>query len=178
MDESYAGTEFSRNPTLDDLVELCCNLNAVAAKYVVIGGFAVIHYGFVRGTGDIDLLVDNVEQNILKIQQGLMYLPDKAAKDLNLTDVTDYHVVRVADEIVIDLIEKACDVTYQQAKDHIVYETINDVTIPFLSIEWLIKTKQSYREKDVIDRKFLEDILKYQINSPSDQKLSQKFHIQ
>ena len=161
MDESNAGKEFSRNPTLDDLVELCHNLNAVGAKYVVIGGFAVIHYGFVRGTGDIDLLVDHSEQNIAQVQQGLMYLPDKAAKDLKLTDITDYHVVRVADEIVIDLIEKAGDITYQQAEDHIVYETINDVTIPFLSIEWLIKTKQSYREKDAIDRKFLENIIKY-----------------
>ena len=97
MDESNAGKEFSRNPTIDDLVELCRNLNAFDAKYVVIGGFAVIHYGFVRGTGDIDLLVDNLEQNILKIQQGLMYLPDKAAKNLNVIDVTDYHVMRVAD---------------------------------------------------------------------------------
>ena len=160
MDESNAGKEFSRNPTLDDLVELCQHLNAVGAKYVVIGGFAVIHYGFVRGTGDIDLLVDNLEQNILKIQQGLMYLPDKAAKDLNVKDVTDYHVVRIADEIVIDLIESACDITYQQVKDCIVYEAINNVEIPFLSIEWLIKTKLSYREKDIIDRKFLEQLLK------------------
>jgi len=161
MDESNAGKKFSRNPTLEDLVELCRNLNAVGAKYVVIGGFAVIHYGFVRGTGDIDLLVDHSEQNIAQLQQGLMYLPDKAVKDLKLSDIKDYHVVRVADEIVIDLIEKACDITYQQAKDHIVYETIDDVTIPFLSIEWLIKTKLSFREKDVIDRKFLEQILNH-----------------
>jgi hypothetical protein len=160
MDESHAGIEFSRNPTLDDLVELCRHLNAAGAKYIVIGGFALIHYGFVRGTGDIDLLVDHSEQNIVKIQQGLMYLPDQAAKDLNLTDVKDYHVVRVADEIVVDLIEKACDITYQQARDHIVYETINNVAIPFLSIEWLVKTKQSYREKDIIDRRFLEAIIK------------------
>jgi hypothetical protein len=46
MDESNAGKEFSRTPTLDDLVELCRNLNAVGAKYVIIGGFAVIQYGF------------------------------------------------------------------------------------------------------------------------------------
>jgi len=51
MDESNAGTEFSRNPTIDDLVELCRNLNAAGAEYVVIGGFAVIHYGFVRVIG-------------------------------------------------------------------------------------------------------------------------------
>jgi len=30
-------------------------MNASGAAYVVIGGFALIHYGFVRGTGDIDL---------------------------------------------------------------------------------------------------------------------------
>ncbi len=161
MDESNAGNEFSRNPTIDDLVELCRNLNAAGAEYIVIGGFALIHYGFVRGTGDIDLLVDHSEQNIVRIQRGLMYLPDKAAKDLNLTDVKEYHVVRVADEIVVDLLEKACDVSYQEAKEHIIYETIKDVPIPFLNVECLIKTKQSYREKDVIDRKFLEDILKY-----------------
>jgi len=136
-------------------------LNAAGAEYIVIGGFAVIHYGFVRGTGDIDLLVDHSDQNISMVKQGLLYLPDKAAKDLKLSDIKDYRVVRVADEIVIDLIEKAGEVTYQQAKDHIVYEIIDDVPIPFLSIEWLIKTKQSYREKDIIDRKFLEDILKY-----------------
>jgi hypothetical protein len=61
---------------------------------------------------------------------------------------------------VVDLIAKACDLSYQQAKDHIVFETIKDVKIPFLSIEWLLKTKQSIREKDAIDQKFLENILK------------------
>ena len=161
MDESNDGKEFSRNPTLDDLLELCRNLNVAGVEYIVIGGFAVIHYGFVRGTGDIDLLVDSFEHNIQKIRQALMYLPDKAAKDLNTTDITNYHVVRIADEIVIDLIEKACEVTYQQAKDHIVFDTIKDVTIPFLSVEWLIKTKKSHREKDIIDSNFLKDILKY-----------------
>ena len=159
MDESHARNEFSRSPTIDDLVELCRHLNAAGAKYIVIGGFAVIHYGFVRGTGDIDLLVDHSEQNILKIQQALLYLPDRAAKDLKLTDVQNYHVVRIADEIVVDLMAQACDISYQQAQDHIVHETINNVTIPFLSVEWLIKTKQSYREKDVMDRKFLEHLL-------------------
>lgn len=110
--------------------------------------------------------MDHSEQNIARVQAALLYLPDQAAKDLKLTDVTDYPLVRVADEIVIDLIEKACDVTYQQAKDHIVYETIADIEIPFLSIEWLIKTKQSHREKDIIDRRFLEDILKLSKNNP------------
>lgn len=47
-----------RAPELEDLVELCRRLNEADARYLLIGGFAVILHGFVRGTKDIDLLVD------------------------------------------------------------------------------------------------------------------------
>ena len=33
--------QYSRIPTLDDLVDLCRNLSAHGVRYVVIGGFAV-----------------------------------------------------------------------------------------------------------------------------------------
>jgi hypothetical protein len=40
------------------LLLLCRSLNQVGAQYIVIGGWAVIHHGFGRTTGDVDLLVD------------------------------------------------------------------------------------------------------------------------
>ena len=43
---------------LADLVSLCRSLNREGARYVVIGGMAMIQAGFVRATEDIDLLVD------------------------------------------------------------------------------------------------------------------------
>ncbi|MGH7600365.1 MAG: hypothetical protein ACREOI_28770 [bacterium] len=55
MDAPDARPEFSRGATFDDLIELCRHLNEANAKYVVIGGFAVIHYGYFRGTNDVDL---------------------------------------------------------------------------------------------------------------------------
>ena len=159
MDDSNVNKEFSRNPTIDDLVELCKHLNETGAEYVVIGGFAVIHYGFIRGTGDIDILVNKSEHNISKIRDALLYLPDKAAKELNISDVKEYHVVRVADEIVIDLLQKACGVDFEAAKHHIVYEKIKGVAIPYLDIKLLLKTKQSNRPKDIIDKQYLEQLL-------------------
>ena len=42
----------------DDLVSLCRFLNEAGAKYVVLGGFAIIQSGFARATSDIDLLID------------------------------------------------------------------------------------------------------------------------
>jgi len=49
---------YVRAPTLDDLARVCAALNARGARYVLIGGFAVIAHGAVRTTKDIDLLVD------------------------------------------------------------------------------------------------------------------------
>ena len=42
----------SRIPTLEDLLFLCRWLNEVGAKYVVIGGWAVIQHGFDRTTSE------------------------------------------------------------------------------------------------------------------------------
>jgi hypothetical protein len=45
----------SRPPAFGDLKRLCAELNQRGARYVVVGGFAVIRHGFERFTNDIDL---------------------------------------------------------------------------------------------------------------------------
>lgn len=59
MDDQNDRPEYSREPTLDDIVQLCRHLNEAGVKYVVIGGFAIILNGFILTTGDVDLLVDS-----------------------------------------------------------------------------------------------------------------------
>ena len=56
MDDAADGV-YSRAPELEDLLKLCAALNREAVRYLLIGGFAVILHGFVRGTKDIDLQV-------------------------------------------------------------------------------------------------------------------------
>ncbi len=56
MDEPGDG-EYSRAPRIDELARICAALNQAGARYVLIGGFAVISYGLDRTTKDIDLLV-------------------------------------------------------------------------------------------------------------------------
>ncbi len=147
----------SRNPTVEDLVALCRSLNHHRVKYAVVGGFAVAHQGYLRATGDIDLLVDASDENVGKIRQALAYLPDKAVLDVKPGDVREYTVVRIADEVVVDLLHKACDVTYDQVKDDIDRVVLDDVEIPFAGLRSLILTKQSIRPQDVQDRGFLEE---------------------
>lgn len=60
MDDANVGDRSSlepRPPEQDDLTRLCGELNRQGARYLVIGGFAVIHAGYPRLTGDIDILV-------------------------------------------------------------------------------------------------------------------------
>jgi hypothetical protein len=69
MDDS-TNDQYSRAPEFEDLISLCRFLNEQNAEYILIGGFAVILHGFVRGTKDIDLLVNSAEANIVKIKKG------------------------------------------------------------------------------------------------------------
>ena len=83
VDSDDGKTAESRPPTLNDLLRLCRALNNAGAKYIVVGGMAMIEAGYVRATEDIDLLVDvsNENQNraslklIVKIgiHHGLVY---------------------------------------------------------------------------------------------------------
>lgn len=65
-------------------------------------------------------------------------------------------MVRVADEIVIDLMLSAGGVTYKEAEEEIESREIDGVSIPFASAKLLLRTKQTFRDKDIPDRLFLE----------------------
>jgi hypothetical protein len=142
-----------------DLVALCRELNARGAKYVVIGGMAIIQQGLLRTTEDIDLLIGRSAENQQRVRAALETLPDKAVREMGANDLDDYLVVRVIDDIVVDLMLSACGLTYEDAKEEVEILEIEGVPIPFASAGLLLKLKQTIRDKDAIDRKFLEEKL-------------------
>lgn len=149
-----------RPPTLQDLLLLCRSLNAAQARYIVIGGWAVIHHGFDRTTSDIDLLVEDSPENFQMLRQGMLALPDGAIRDVAPDDLEKYVVVRVGDEFVIDLMKRSCGIEYAEASKCIVPVQVGDVTIPFANLELLWRTKQTTRDKDHLDRAFLAELLR------------------
>lgn len=148
----------ARPAGLDDLVFLCRALNEAGARYVVVGGMAIIQAGFVRATEDIDLLVEATPQNLARVRTAMMALPDGAVRDVEEGDLDNYVVVRVADEFVVDLMKAACGVEYERARQLIDWVEIEGVAIPFASLDLLWETKQTVREKDRLDRLFLESL--------------------
>jgi hypothetical protein len=145
---------------MKDLVGLCRELNRSGAKYIVIGGMAIIQAGFVRATEDIDLLISPEPDNQERVKAALLSLPDKAVRDVRPDDLQRYTVVRIADEFVVDLMLSAGGLTYDQALPLTRNEQIDGVTIPFASAQLLWALKQTGREKDSLDLLFLKDLLK------------------
>ncbi|MBN1676379.1 MAG: hypothetical protein JXR37_35370 [Kiritimatiellae bacterium] len=105
---------------------------------------------------DVDLLIDVDTENEARVFRALDSLPDHAVRELKPGEVAQYTVVRVADEIVVDLMGEACGVKYEEASSDITYRAIDGVQIPFASARLLWKTKQgTHREKDQADLAFL-----------------------
>ena len=122
----------------------------------MIGGFAVMLHGFVRTTKDVDLLVDPSIENMVKVKRALGVLPDNAAALVEDDDVQRYTVVRVADEIVVDLLGAACGIDYDAAtRDGVDLLEIEGVAIPVATKETLIKMKSTVRESDATDVRYL-----------------------
>lgn len=76
-----------RAPTLDDLAGICRALNENSARYILIGGFAVIAHGGGRTTKDIDFLVDASPENVTRLKAALRVLPDNAAEEIDEHDI-------------------------------------------------------------------------------------------
>jgi len=145
-----------REPTVEDLRDLCRELNERGAKYVVIGGFAIRAANYIRATMDIDLLVAADAANEAKVYSALSALPDNAVRELTPGELQKYCVIRVADEIVVDLMKTAGGIEYEEASRDIVIREIGGVPIPFASPRLLWRMKAvTHREKDASDLFFL-----------------------
>lgn len=120
----------------------------------------MIQHGFVRATEDIDLLVGLGRENEARVIEGLATLPDHAALELSPGDVESYEVIRVADEIVVDLMKSACGVSFEAAQSQIMIVELEGVKVPFASLKLMRALKQGLRPKDAMDLEFIESKLK------------------
>ncbi len=158
MEDSFTppSSAESREPTVADLRNLCLDLNRGGARYIVIGGFAMAAAGYNRRTMDIDLLVDTAGDNEQRVLDAVGQLPDGAARQVAPGEIAQWTVVRIADEIVVDLMQSACGIDYSAAAGSIEVRQIDGVPVPFASPDLLWRMKKpTRREKDAADLLFL-----------------------
>jgi hypothetical protein len=162
MDDENAGSEqpaenlISRPPLEADLANLCRELNQRDARYVVVGGLAIIAAGYPRTTGDVDLIVAADAENEARVFSALSTLPDNAVRELQPGELQQYSVIRVGDEILVDLMRLAGGIDYAEASKDVVVREVLGVSIPFASPRLLWRMKiVTHREKDAEDILFL-----------------------
>ena len=149
----------ARPATVDDLKLLLQSLNENGVEYLLIGGYALYALGYQRGTTDIDIVLRPTREQGERVRRALLVLPDRAAEYLIPEWFVEGEAIRVADAFVVDLLFNACGETYETLLPHAVTIDLDGVSIRTLDIGGLLKTKQSSRAKDTLDRVILERAL-------------------
>lgn len=134
------------------LLRVCRLLNETGAKYLICGAQACILHGLIRTTEDVDVLIEASEQNCQRVIDALGRLADGAARELSPKDILENVVVKIADEVEVDVSTRAWTVTFEEAASSARQVVVEGVRIPFLGIDTLIASKQTYREQDALDR--------------------------
>jgi predicted nucleotidyltransferase len=151
--------EFSRPATLDDLKSLLRSLNSHEVDYLLIGGYALAAHGYQRATIDIDVMVPATSDAGARIKAALMVLPDQAARDLEPAWFEEGENIRVADAFVVDIMLNANGQSFDTLKQYAQTLDLEGIAVHTVSLEGLLLTKQTMREKDVTDRIIIERAL-------------------
>ena len=144
-----------------DFLEFIESLNRFDVKYLLVGGYAVILYGYNRTTGDLDIWVKPTKQNYQNLNNAFRVfgLPTNAIQEKDFLNVTDYDVFTFGrPPVSIDIMTKVKGVKFDSAYNiSNVYET-NGVKIRLVHYNTLLKSKKaSGRLKDKNDILHLEE---------------------
>lgn len=144
----------------DPVLRLLARFAEEGVEYVLVGGQAVRLNGFVRATEDVDVLVRASRDNGERIKRAMSHLASSAELDPQWFEPQGAEVenIRVADELLVDLLFAANGQTYETVQPNVRLIEIEGVMLRVLDIDGLLKTKTDYREKDVLDKRMLERI--------------------
>jgi hypothetical protein len=151
--------EYSHPASLEDLKKLLTALNEADAEYLLVGGYALAAHGYQRATTDIDIVVPANPDAGKRIKEALMLLPDQAARDIDPAWFSEGENIRVADAFVVDLLLNANGLTYDMLKQYVEIIELDDIPVRTISLEGLLLTKQTLRDKDTTDRIIIERAL-------------------
>jgi hypothetical protein len=127
-------------------------------QYVLVGGQAVRLNGFLRATEDVDLLLESSRANGEKVIKALDFLASSTELDPEWFEPRpdgEVENIRVADDLILDLLFAANGQTLSDLAPHIVEVNLQGVRVKVLNIDGLLKTKTDYREKDILDKSML-----------------------
>lgn len=151
----------------EDIKEFISLLHKFDVKYLIVGGEAVIYYGYPRLTGDVDFFYDVNENNVAKLFRVLLEFWDQ-----DIPGIRDEKELRASGYVIqfgippnrIDIMNSIDGIDFKEAWDNkkTEYIEISDLKTPiyFLGLKQLIKNKRdSARQKDLDDLEYLSKLI-------------------
>jgi predicted nucleotidyltransferase len=136
-------------------------------SFLIIGGYAVIHYGYERTTGDLDIWLRLGNENKEKLLKALktFSIQEEDLEELRKMDFTNPLPVFFIGQKPrrIDFVTMISNVSFEEAINKADYFLLeNDLQIPVIHFNHLILSKSSTgRLKDLADIEELQRINKY-----------------
>jgi len=136
-----------------DFKEFLKSLNSNRVEYLLIGGYAVGIYGYVRATNDLAVWVNITPENAAKIHRALRefgFAEELLTSDLFLTP---NNVVRMGvPPIRIEILASVSGVKFESCYSEKQEIQIEDMVVPVISLARLRENKvASGRAKDLAD---------------------------
>ncbi len=144
-------------------------------KYVLVGGIAVNLLGSMRSTADLDILVEMTDDNLKKIvrilkRQGYrvkqpvdpMKIADRATREdwIQKKHMKAFNFYKEDELKEVDIIIESA-VSFEEARKGVIRIRVDDLMLPVISIDKLIKMKQKTdRAIDKLDIRELRKIKK------------------
>ncbi len=156
----------NRSYLSDDMLDMAESFNRHQVDYVLVGGYAVIFYGYVRVTGDVDFFVRPAKENFAKLFSALMSFWGGAPPGISSPD--DFQRPNTVVQFGqppnrIDILTGIEGITFDEASRGkqvlIVTHNGNNLEIPVIGLEGLKKNKAAVnRLKDQNDLEFLKKL--------------------
>ena len=129
------------------------SLNRAEVDYLLVGGFAVNHYGYHRFTEDIDFWIGATDENFAKLLDAIRHFfgEDLPGLDMNFLENNEtLFLGRVPTKI--EVIQNASGVTFTDAYPRRVETTLDGIPVKLISLADLRANKKaSGRHKDLAD---------------------------
>lgn len=142
-----------------DFRELLVILNAHNVRFLVVGGYAVIHYAEPRYTKDLDLWIEPNPANALRFRAAMI----EFGAWLKEMSVEDFSTPQVMFQIGmppsrIDFLTSVPGVAFPACWNNREQVSLGDISIPFISKSDLILAKlHANRPQDQLDVQALRD---------------------
>lgn len=138
-----------------DFLDFIRAFNEANVKYMLVGGYAVIFYGYARNTGDLDIWVERSKKNYERIMHAFQIF-GMPIFDMTLDNFLDFQRLDVfsfgSPPVSIDIITELKGMSFERTFPFAVDKVTDEVPVKTISFEQLMEAKMaSGRYKDLQD---------------------------